>query len=81
MTDWEENRNIAVGEGPSVVLLVEVLAHQVALQEEKLGEEQPLQVDGGRGRSRGGLGGRHQHGEHEAGQVEKDCLEIKDLDD
>ena len=53
---------------------MEVLAHQVALQEEQLGEEETLQVDGGRSRGRGGLSGRHQHGEEEAGQVDKDCL-------
>ena len=60
-----------------MVLLVEVLAHQVALQEEQLGQQETLQVDGGWSRGRGGLGGRHQHGEQEAGEVDKDRLENK----
>ena len=73
-TEWQEKEDIAVGGGTSVVLLVEVLAHQVALQEEQLGEEETLQGDGGRSRGRGRLGRRHQHGEEEAGEVDKDGL-------
>ena len=60
-----------------VLVRVEVLADQVALQEEQLGKEESLQVDGGWSRGRGGLGGRHQHGEEEAGEVDKDGLENK----
>ena len=70
----QEKEDIVGGGGASVVLLVEVLAHQVAIQEEQLGEEETLQVDGGWSRGRGGLSGRHQHGEQEAGEVDKDGL-------
>ena len=69
--------NIDVVAGISVVLGVEVLAHQVSLQEEQLGEEETLQGDWGRGRGWSRLGGRHQHGEQEAGEVDKDRLENK----
>ena len=69
-----EKEDIVGGGGASVVLLVEVLAHQVALQEEQLGQEETLQVDGCRSRGRSCLSGRHQQGEHEAGEVDKDCL-------
>ena len=53
---------------------MEVLAHQVALQEEQLGQQETLQGDGGWSRGRGRLSGGHQHGEEEAGEVDKDCL-------
>ena len=73
-TDCQEKYDIDVGAGVSVVLLVEVLAHQVALQEEQLGQQETLQVDGGRSRGWGSLGGSHQQGEQEAGEVDKDRL-------
>ena len=57
-----------------MVLGVEVLTQQVSLQEEDLGQEETLQGDGGRFRSRSGLCRSHQEGEHQTGEVDEDCL-------
>ena len=47
----------------------------LTLEEEEFGQEEALQPQLRRGsRGGGGLGGRHEEGEHHAGEVEDNCL-------